>query len=92
MYYILYKKTTMDYFELGQSVKLLRSQKKISQQLMAQHLDISRATLSAFENGRAGDVGLRKVILMLDYLGHELSLREKSPFPNFEELRDANLK
>lgn len=35
----------MDFLELGQAVKLLRTQKKIPQQLMAQHLDISRATL-----------------------------------------------
>lgn len=82
----------MDFLELGQAVKSLRREKKISQQIMAEHLDISRTTLSAFENGRPGDIGLRKVILMLDYLGHEFSLREKSPFPTFEELRDANRK
>lgn len=82
----------MNFLELGQAVKSLRREKKISQQLMAEHLDISRVTLSAFENGRAGDIGLRKVMLMLDYLGYEFRLREKSPFPTFEELRDANRK
>lgn len=56
---------------------------------MAKHLGISRATLNAFENHRAADIGLRKVILMLDYLGYEFNLREKSPFPTFEELRDG---
>lgn len=80
----------MDFIELGLTVKQLRTEKKISQQLMAEHLDISRATLSAFENGRAGDIGLKKVIYMLDYLGCELRIAEKSAFPTFEELRDAN--
>lgn len=82
----------MDFLELGQAVKSLRQAKKIPQQLMAQHLDMSRATLSAFENGRAGDIGIKKVLLIVDYLGYQISLREKSPFPTFEELRDANTK
>lgn len=56
---------------------------------MADHLAISRATLSAFENGKPGDIGIRKVIYMLDYLGYEFAVREKSAFPTFEELLDA---
>lgn len=79
----------MDFTELGQAAQALRKEKGISQQLMAQHLGISRATLSAFENGHAGDLGLRKAIQIFDYLGQELRLRDKSPFPTLEELRDA---
>lgn len=79
----------MDFIKLGQTAQALRKEKGISQQLMAQHLGISRATLSAFENGHAGDLGLRKAIQIFDYLGQELRLRDKSPFPTFEELRDA---
>lgn len=82
----------MNYLEIGQAIKTLRRARRIPQQRMAEHLDISRATLSAFENGRPGDIGIKKVLLMLDYLGHELRIAEKSPFPTFEELRDANLK
>lgn len=80
----------MDFIKLGQAAQALRKEKGISQQLMAQHLGISRATLSAFENGHAGDLGLRKAIQIFDYLGQELRLRNKSPFPTFEELRDVN--
>lgn len=79
----------MDYLELGQTIRELRQQKKISQQQMADHLAMSRTTINAFELGRSGDVGLRKVMKMLDYLGYEVSIREKSPFPTFEELRDG---
>lgn len=82
----------MDYLELGNTVQNLRKERKITQQLMAQHLGISRATLSAFENGTSGDIGIKKVMLMLDYLGYRLQITEKAPFPTFEELRDANLK
>ncbi|MFD1006872.1 helix-turn-helix domain-containing protein [Oceanisphaera ostreae] len=81
----------MTYLELGQAVRELRLQQKVSQQKMADHLAISRTTLNAFELGRSGDVGLRKVMKMLDYLGAEISLREKSPFPTFEELRDGRM-
>ncbi|ART79764.1 helix-turn-helix domain-containing protein [Oceanisphaera avium] len=80
----------MDYLELGKIIRELRQQKKISQQQMADHLAMSRTTINAFELGRSGDVGLRKVMKMLDYLGYEVSIREKSPFPTFEELRDGH--
>lgn len=55
---------------------------------MAEHLGISRATINALENGRSGDIGIKKVMKVLDYLGKELVIREKSPFPTLEELRD----
>ncbi|MDS1309518.1 helix-turn-helix domain-containing protein [Marinobacter xiaoshiensis] len=55
---------------------------------MAEHLGMSRATINALENGRSGDIGIRKVMKILDYLGKELNIRDKSPFPTFEELRD----
>ncbi|MEX1057588.1 MAG: helix-turn-helix transcriptional regulator [Natronospirillum sp.] len=77
----------MDYQELGQTIATLRKQQKISQQTMAIHLRISRATINALENGRAGDVGVRKVMKILDYLGYQLTLRDQSPFPTLEELR-----
>lgn len=77
----------MDYQELGQTIARLRREKKISQQTMAEHLGISRATLNAFENNRSGDIGVRKVMKILDYLGCELTIRDKSPFPTLEELR-----
>nr|WP_264754807.1 helix-turn-helix transcriptional regulator [Marinobacter sp. LV10R510-11A] len=60
----------------------------MSQQKMAEHLGISRATINALENGRSGDIGIKKVMKVLDYLGKELAIRDKSPFPTFEELRD----
>ncbi|MGO1693045.1 MAG: helix-turn-helix domain-containing protein [Marinobacter sp.] len=55
---------------------------------MAEHLGISRATINALENGRSGDIGIKKVMKVLDYLGKELVIRDKSPFPTLEQLRD----
>ena len=78
----------MDFQELGALLSQLRRSQKISQHTMAGHIGVSRATINALENGRGGDVGVRKVIKIMDYLGYELCVKEKSAFPTFEELRD----
>ena len=78
----------MDFQTLGHDISRLRQQQGVSQQQMADHLGISRATINALENGRSGDIGIRKVMKILDYLGKELAVRDKSPFPTLEELRD----
>ncbi|MBL6985383.1 MAG: XRE family transcriptional regulator [Candidatus Thioglobus sp.] len=78
----------MNYKELGQFIAQIRKEKKCSQQILSDHLGISRATISALEKGRVGDVGVRKIMKILDYLGYEIAVRERSPFPTLEELRD----
>jgi len=76
----------MDYKEFGEKIATLRKEKKISQQTLATDLGISRATISSFENGNGVDIGLRKVIQIIDYLGYKFDLKEKSMFPVFEDL------
>lgn len=77
----------MDYQELGATIARLRKEQKVTQTVMAEHLGISRATINALEKGRSGDIGVRKVMKMLDYLGYELAVGDKSPWPTLEELR-----
>jgi transcriptional regulator with XRE-family HTH domain len=79
----------MDFNEIGLAVTAFRRGQKLSQQLIADATGLSRATINALETGRAGDVGLRKVIKVMDYLGYEIQLKEKSKFPTIEDLRDA---
>jgi len=78
----------MDFKKFGKSIAFIRKDKKISQEQMAKDLNISRATISSLENARTVDIGIRKILQIIDYLGYELSLKEKSVFPTFEELRD----
>lgn len=78
----------MDFYDFGQTLAAFRKEKRISQDEMAKDLGLSRATISNFENGKNGDIGLRKVLQMLDYLDYDISFRTKSPFPTFEELKD----
>ena len=79
----------MDFKEFGETIALLRKSQSISQKTLCEALAISRATLSSFENGRGVDIGFRKVLQIVDYLGYKFDLNEKSTFPSFEELRDA---
>ena len=79
----------MDYKEFGKIISRLRKEQKISQNILAEDIGISRATLSSFENGRGVDIGLKKVLHIVDYLGYDINLQPKSPFPTFEELKDA---
>ena len=78
----------MDFKEFGKSIAFMRKDKKISQEQMAKDLNISRATISSLENARTVDIGIRKILQIIDYLGYELVFKEKSAFPTFEELRD----
>lgn len=76
----------MDFTELRKEISSLRKAKGISQQQLAKDLNISRATISNFESGSSSDIGLKKILQILDYLGYEVALKEKSAFPSFEEI------
>ena len=78
----------MDLKAFGAYIAQLRKAKKVSQEQLSRDLGISRATISSLENGTSSDVGIKKILHILDYLGYELTCKEKSPFPTFEELRD----
>ncbi|APC91108.1 MULTISPECIES: helix-turn-helix domain-containing protein [Francisella] len=76
----------MDIIQIGQEIANIRKSKKISQQKMSDDINISRTTISNIENGSVTDVGIKKIIRIIDYLGYEISFKEKSLFPVFEDL------
>ena len=80
----------MNLTEFGKQISILRKQQKIRQEQLAKDLGISRATISALENGNGSNVGIKKVLQIVDYLGFELALIEKSPFPTFDDLKRAD--
>ena len=80
----------MNLTEFGKQISILRKQQKIRQEQLAKDLGISRATISALENGNGSNVGIKKVLQIVDYLGFELTLIEKSPFPTFDDLKRAD--
>jgi transcriptional regulator with XRE-family HTH domain len=78
----------MDLKELGQSIKKLRKEESLSQTQICDDLQISRATLSSLENGKGVDIGIKKVMQIVDYLGHEIALKERRGFLTLEDLRN----
>ena len=63
-------------FEIGAKIKAERKRRKITQAQIANVLGMSRTTISQIESGVVQDVGVRKLIRILEYLGLELQVRK----------------
>lgn len=78
----------MTYQELGTELVALRKSKSLSQQALADAVGVSRATINALEKGRSIDIGIRKVIKILEFFDQELCFKQKTNFPTFDELKN----
>lgn len=74
-------------FTIGEEIRKERKHRKISQQTLAEDLGMSRATISQIESGTVQEIGVRKLIRILDYLGLELRVRPAGAPPTLDELR-----
>src|ERR1035438_10005443 len=63
---------------VGGQIAAHRKRLKLSQAELSRQAGISRATLDALENGRAGELGFSKVTKLLAALGLELTLQTAS--------------
>ena len=77
-----------DLRRIGSHVKEARKTLGLTQAVLVRELGISRATLSQLENGTITELGIRKVIRILDRLGLELTTRPEGAPPTLEELRE----
>lgn len=72
---------------LGERIAADRKRLKLSQTDLSRKAGISRATLDALENGRAGELGFSKITKLLAALGLELTLHTaSSQRPTLDEL------
>ena len=72
---------------IGEQIAAHRKRLKLSQAELSRKAGISRATLDALENGRAGEMGFSKVAKLLAALGLELTLQTASSHrPTLDEL------
>lgn len=78
----------MNLEELGKEIKLLRKEKKWSQDDLEQYSGITKRTISKIENGFIDEIGIKKVELILDLLDFEFSIRPKNRPKTLEELQD----
>lgn len=79
----------MKLYEIGQNIRLLREEKKITQEELATISGISRVTLGKLERGEMGNTSVRTLDLILDRLGYEIEFKTKARnfgLPSLDEL------
>ncbi len=76
----------MHFDQIGSQILAARKSKKITQQALAAQLGMSRATISAIENGSIPEIGIRKVMALCAALGLELMVQQRSSRPTLQQL------
>jgi transcriptional regulator with XRE-family HTH domain len=74
-------------FAIGNEIRKERKRRKITQEAISKELGMSRATISQIETGIVQDIGVRKLLRILEYLGLELRVRPAGAPPTLSELR-----
>lgn len=75
-------------FDIGKEIRVERKKRKLSQADLAKLLRMSRTTISQVESGTVQDIGVRKLIRILEVLGLELRVRRAGAPPTLDELRE----
>jgi transcriptional regulator with XRE-family HTH domain len=78
----------MNWEVLGESVRRARKEARRTQGELAASLGMSRATISALENGTIGEIGARKLDGLCQALGLELFVGPKHHRPTLKQLRE----
>lgn len=74
--------------EMGQKLREARKAQRLSQGELAGSLGMSRATISAIENGTVGEIGVRKLMALATVLDLELLIDTRRGRPTLQQLRD----
>jgi len=75
-------------FEIGKQIRQVRKNRNITQAELAKALGMSRTTIGQIENGTVKEIGVRKLIRVLEFLELELRVRPAGRPPTLEELRE----
>jgi transcriptional regulator with XRE-family HTH domain len=75
-------------FKIGKEIRLERRARKLTQKHLATVLGMSRTTIGQIERGTVQDLGVRKLIRIMEFLGLELRVRPIGRPPTLEELRE----
>jgi HTH-type transcriptional regulator/antitoxin HipB len=78
----------MDIQEIGQKLREARKSLRRTQAEVAAPLGMSRATVSAIENGTVSEIGVRKLMALCASLGLALSVAPRGRRPTLIELRE----
>lgn len=78
--------------EIRQQITAARERELLTKVQLAASARLSRATVDALENGRAKDIGVSRLIRLLNVLGLELIVRpKKQQRPTLEDLLDEEV-
>ncbi len=82
----------LDLPSIGVEIARRRRELKLTQAALSRRARVSRATLDAIENGRAGEVGFSRLDRLLNAIGLELALRPRtaSTRPTLDDLLQEN--
>ena len=76
---------------IGGKIAEQRKKLKLSQTALARRAGVSRATIDALENGRAGELGFTKIARLLAAVGLELTVQTARPQrPTLDELLEED--
>jgi HTH-type transcriptional regulator / antitoxin HipB len=80
----------MNLQQIGSILREARKAAGLSQQELAKPLGMSRATISAIENGTVNEIGVRKLIALCAALGLAINVSVPEKRPTLFELREEN--
>src|SRR5580704_15540331 len=78
----------MDIQQMGQKLREASKSLGRTQAEVAAPLEMSRATVSAIENGTVSEIGVRKLMALCASLGLALNVAPRGQRPTFVELRE----
>jgi len=78
----------MYFEELGPKIRQARTAKRLTQEALAQATELSRTTINQLESGASPDIGVKKLLRVLEVLGLDLDVTPKiqNHAPDFLEL------
>lgn len=80
----------MELPEIGAVFRAARREQRRTQADLARELGMSRATLSALESGRCTEIGVRKLLSLLEAVGLDLYAAPRRARPTLDELREEH--
>lgn len=84
------KRLILEIYEIGAAIAKRRKEIGLTQQELCDYAKISRVTLSGFESGGKIGLSLAKLGIILDRLGLEVDIKNKSVLPTLDELLDVH--
>lgn len=79
----------MKLYEIGQQIKILREEKKLTQQQLSNICGINRVTLGKIERGEMGNTSVKTLDIILSTLNKEIEFKTIQNFglPTLDELQ-----